>query len=239
LLRRFEYVMLCSHFRFAFGEAPMASQLVDANPRKLPRQARSKATVDAVITAAAQVLIEHGYEGATTARVAERAGVSVGSLYQYFPNKEALIAVLIERHADEIVRILQRALSDPANVTLEDGLRAIIRAGTSAHHLDPTLHKILNEQVPRVGRLAKAMDTITQITRAIERFLRAHASEMKPGLDPAVAAIVIETTLEALSHRAVIDRRDLLAGGLIEREIFALIGGYVLRPEVKRRRRRS
>jgi hypothetical protein len=90
-----------------------------------------------------------------------------------------------------------------------------------------------------VGRLAKAMDTISQITRAIERFLRAHPSEMRPGLDPALAAIVIETTLEALSHRAVIDRRDLLAGGLIEREIFSLIGGYVLRAAGKRRRRRS
>ena len=110
----------------------MASQVVDANPRKLPRQARSKATVDAVITAAAQILIEHGYEGATTARVAERAGVSVGSLYQYFPNKEALIAVLIERHADEIVGIMQRALSDPANITLEDGLRAIIAPAPGA-----------------------------------------------------------------------------------------------------------
>jgi AcrR family transcriptional regulator len=231
--------MLYSHFRFAFGEAPMASQFVDANPRKLPRQARSKATVDAVITAAAQVLIERGYEGATTARVAERAGVSVGSLYQYFPNKEALIAVLIERHADEIVGIMQRALSDPANVTLEDGLRAIIRAGTSAHHLDPTLHKILNEQVPRAGRLAKAMDTSRQITRVIEWFLRAHASEMRPGRDPAVAAIVIETALEALAHKAVIERRDLLADGLIEREIFSLIASYVSRPDRRRRHRRS
>jgi AcrR family transcriptional regulator len=230
--------MLYSHLRFAFAEAPMALQSVDTNPRKLPRQARSKATVDAVITAAAQVLIERGYEGTTTAHVAERAGVSVGSLYQYFPNKEALIAVLIERHADEIVRIMQRTLSDPANATLEDGLRAIIRAATSAHHLDPTLHKILNEQVPRVGRLAKAMDSSRQITRLIERFLRAHASEMKPGLDPAVAAVVVETALEALSHKAVIARRDLLADGLIGREMFSLVSGYVLRPDRKRRRRR-
>ena len=215
----------------------MAAQIVDANPRKLPRQARSRATVDAVVTAAAQVLIAHGYEGATTARVAERAGVSVGSLYQYFPNKESLIAVLIERHADKIVEIMEQALSDPANATLDDGLRAIIRAGTSAHHLDPKLHKILNEQVPRSGRLAKAMDTSRQITRTLERFLRAHAREMRPGCDPAIAAVVIETALEALSHKAVIDRRDLLANGVIEREMYELIAGYVLRSGGKRRRR--
>jgi Tetracyclin repressor-like, C-terminal domain len=121
-------------------------------------------------------------------------------------------------------------LSDPANITLEDGLRAIIRAGTSAHHLHPTLHKILNEQVPRAGRLAKVMDTSRQITRAIERFLRAHASEMTPGRDPAVAAIVIETALEALAHKAVIERQDLLVDGLTEHELW---------PAGKRRRPRS
>ena len=215
----------------------MAVRRIDANPRKLPRQARSKATVDAVVTAAAQVLIEQGYEGATTMRVAERAGVSIGSLYQYFPNKESLIAVLIERHADQIVEIMERALNDPANATLEDGLRAIIRAGTSAHHLDPKLHKILNEEVPRTGRLAKAMDTSRLLTRALERFLRAHAQEMRPGCDPAIAAVVIETALEALSHKAVIDRRDLLANGIIEREMYDLIAGYVLRSGGKHRRR--
>jgi AcrR family transcriptional regulator len=215
----------------------VAVRRIDANPRKLPRQARSKATVDAVVTAAAQVLIEQGYEGATTMRVAERAGVSIGSLYQYFPNKESLIAVLIERHADQIVEIMERALNDPANATLEDGLRAIIRAGTSAHHLDPKLHKILNEEVPRTGRLAKAMDTSRLLTRALERFLRAHAQEMRPGCDPAIAAVVIETALEALSHKAVIDRRDLLANGIIEREMYDLIAGYVLRSGGKHRRR--
>lgn len=62
---------------------------------------------------------------------------------------------------------------------------------------------------------------------------------MRPGRDPAVAAIVIETALEALAHKATIERRDLLAGGLIEREIFSLIAGYVSRPDGKRRSRRS
>src|SRR3546814_9174202 len=71
-------------------------RLPDTNPRKLPRQERSKATVEAILIAATQVLIEDGYERATTARVAERAGVSVGSLYQYFPNKEALVGTLVE-----------------------------------------------------------------------------------------------------------------------------------------------
>jgi AcrR family transcriptional regulator len=208
----------------------MARRTVDTNPRKLPSQTRSRATVDAVITAAAQVLIDRGYESATTARIAERAGVSIGSLYQYFPNKEALIAALIERHADEIVVTMQRALDDPANVTLEDGLRAVIRAGTTAHCIDPALHKILNEQVPRVGKLAKALDTARKVTAGIERFLRAHTDELLAGRDPAIAAIVIEAAIEALVHKAVIERRDLLASGRIEREAFTMVASYLCRP---------
>ena len=210
----------------------MGGKSFDANPRKRPRQARSRATVEAIVTAAAQVLIEQGYEGATTARVAERAGVSIGSLYQYFPNKEALIAALIERHAGEIVAIMHRALDDPAGGTLADGLRAMIEAGAAAHRLDPALHKILHEQVPRVGRFAKAMDTSRQIAGTLERFLRAHADELHPERDPATAAIVIETAIEALAHKAVVERQDLLTGGLLESEAFSLAASYLLRPAV-------
>ena len=103
------------------------------NPRKLPRQARSRATVDAVIVATTQVLIDHGFERATTARIAERAGVSIGSLYQYFPNKAALIAALIKNHVDAVSQLTQQIVEHSATSTLKDGLKKIVRAGTSAH----------------------------------------------------------------------------------------------------------
>jgi AcrR family transcriptional regulator len=199
----------------------------DANPRKRPRQDRAKATVDAILTAAAQVLIARGYENATTARIAERAGVSIGSLYQYFPNKEALVAALIEHHADEIVAVVEDALTVSQHGTLEAGMRAFIRAAVTAHRLDPRLHKILNEQVPRVGRLGKAMDTSRRVTEAIEGFLRRHEAELDPRRDPALAALVVETALEALAHKAVIARRDLLQDGAFEREMLSLVTRYL------------
>lgn len=176
----------------------------DHSPRKTPQQARSRHTVDAVLTAGAQVLVEHGYEKATTSRVAERAGVSIGSLYQYFPNKEALVAALIERHADEIVAMTEETLAAPSVQSLRDGLRAIIAAVFAAHRLDPKLHKILHEQVPRVGRLGKVMDTGRGVTKRLENFLLQHKDELREGLDPAVAAVVTETVLEAVVHRAIL-----------------------------------
>jgi len=72
-----------------------------STPRKTPRQQRSRATVEAVLTAAAQVFEARGYAAGTTNRIAERAGVSVGTLYQYFPNKEAIAVALLERHLAE------------------------------------------------------------------------------------------------------------------------------------------
>ena len=76
---------------------------------------RAQATVDAILAAAAQILVKHGYEGTNTNRIAEAAGVSVGSLYQYFPNKESIVVALMERHADEVWSIFVRQSSEVWN----------------------------------------------------------------------------------------------------------------------------
>ena len=81
-------------------------------PRKRPSQARSKATVEAILVAAAQVFRRQGYAGATTDRIAERAGVSVGSLYQYFPNKDAILVALTERHVDAGFALVRELLAE-------------------------------------------------------------------------------------------------------------------------------
>src|ERR1700704_3271428 len=79
-------------------------------PRKRPRQHRSKATVDAILEATARVLIKHGFDGLTTNAAAAAAGVSIGSLYQYFPNKEALVAALLEQHIGQMNAAVLRGL---------------------------------------------------------------------------------------------------------------------------------
>ncbi|MCH8685530.1 TetR/AcrR family transcriptional regulator [Pedomonas mirosovicensis] len=205
----------------------MSAGPVDTNPRKLPRQARARATVDMLLEATAQVLLNHGYEHATTARIADRAGVSIGSLYQYFPNKEALIAALIERHTERIVAAVAQALADPAAAPLEEGLRSLVRVGLDTHRIAPALHKILAEQVPRVGRMAEVMDTSRRITQLIEAYLCKHAAQLPPDRDPALEAQLLETTLEALCHMVVIQRPDLLATRVIEQEILRILAACI------------
>jgi len=125
------------------------------NPRKSASQERSRLTVDALLEATARILIREGFDKASTNRIAEVAGVSVGSLYQYFPGKEALVAALIDRHNQEIMRLVKGELAEAMNLPLEQAVRKLIMVAVKAHRIDPRLHRVLAEQIPRVGRLEK------------------------------------------------------------------------------------
>ena len=126
---------------------------IPTNPRKSPQQDRSKITVDAILTATAQILTQEGYDTASTNRIAERAGVSIGSLYQYFPNKEALVAALVERHANEMIEIVESKFKDLFDAPIEVMLSEVVKACITAHAMNPALHRVLEEQIPRIGRL--------------------------------------------------------------------------------------
>ena len=116
-----------------------------ATPRKRPKQDRSQATVEAILIAAAHILTENGYNKFTTNRVAELAGVSIGSLYQYFPNKESLIFALGEHHANEMAQIAQQHLGNLEESSIIDVLRQIIKAVLAAH---PDLRDSLRQVEP-------------------------------------------------------------------------------------------
>src|SRR5262245_39425317 len=93
----------------AFEAAPMAPK-TRTNPRKPASQKRSRMTVEALIEATARILMRDGYERVSTNRIADAAGVSIGSLYQYFPSKEALVAAVIDRHTQGMMQLIRDAL---------------------------------------------------------------------------------------------------------------------------------
>ena len=98
------------------------------NPRKLPVQARSTASVDAILEATIQVLLQVGKERLTTTRVASRAGVSVGTLYQYFPNKSALLRAALKRHLTEVTEAVERVCREQQANGLPQMATALITA---------------------------------------------------------------------------------------------------------------
>ena len=176
-------------------------------PRKHASQDRSRSTVDALIEATARILVREGFDKASTNHIAEKAGVSVGSLYQYFPGKEALVAAVMERHNQELMAIVRGALAEVAVLPMEQAVRKLVAAAIKAHRVDPKLHRVLAEQIPRTGKLEN-IEAFNQENYALFRaYLEAHRNEFRP-VDLGLAAFVCVTSIEALTHTAVLHHSD-------------------------------
>ena len=148
------------------------------SPRKTASQDRAKATVDALLAATARILVKEGYDRASTNKIAIAAGVSIGSLYQYFPSKEALVAAVIERHSGEMMEEIRASLLRVAGLPLDEAVRELVRVMIDAHRIEPKLHRVLVEQIPRVGSLEK-IEQINEAGMALVRaYLEAHKSEI-------------------------------------------------------------
>jgi AcrR family transcriptional regulator len=205
----------------------MATKL-HTNPRKTASQKRSRLTVDALLEATARILVREGFDKASTNRIAEVAGVSVGSLYQYFPSKEALVAALIDRHNQEVMRAVQNELSEVQDLPLEEAVRKLILVAVKAHRIDPKLHRVLAEQIPRVGKLENIETFNRQNYELFAGYLENHREEIR-ALDLGLAAFVCVTSIEALTHTAVLHRKimsDEAMEALVE-EATRLVAGYL------------
>jgi AcrR family transcriptional regulator len=200
-------------------------------PRKTASQKRSRATVDALVGATARVLVKEGYDRASTNKIAIKAGVSIGSLYQYFPSKEALVAAVIARHAQALSDVVRSTYLKIAAQPIEVGARAFVTAAIAAHRVDPKLHRILDEQVPRTGQLENVDAAVQNAYVLLRTYLEAHRDEIDI-TDLDLAAFMLVTTVEALTHSAVLHRPDMLADEKADAfidEATALILGYLKR----------
>ncbi|WP_421999242.1 TetR/AcrR family transcriptional regulator [Reyranella sp.] len=197
-------------------------------PRKSASQQRSRATVETLLDATARVLVRDGYDRASTNRIAARAGVSVGSLYQYFPNKEALVAALVARHNREMLELVRAALAEVASRDLGTAMRELTRATLDAHLVDSPLHRVFAEQVPRMGQLAN----IEALQHETFLLVRAYLTERRGEIavaDLDTATSICVTTVEALTHEFVIrqpEARERDRNRFVD-EVTRLIVGYL------------
>ncbi|MBX3186220.1 MAG: TetR family transcriptional regulator [Labilithrix sp.] len=196
------------------------------SPRKIASQDRSRATIDALLAATARILVKEGYDRASTNKIAEAAGVSIGSLYQYFPSKEALVAAVIERHTGEMMKVLRSAFARVAGLPLEEAARELVRVMIDAHKIEPRLHRVLVEQIPRVGSLERIESLDAEAVALVRAYLEAHRSEIDV-VDLDVAAFVAVTSVEALTHVAVLRRPALLSDERFVDEVSGLVVRYL------------
>ncbi len=198
-------------------------------PRKFASQERSRATVDALLDATARILVKEGFDKASTNRIAEVAGVSVGSLYQYFPSKEALVAAVIERHQQEIMQTVRHELADVLAQPVGKAVRKLVAAAVKAHRVDPRLHRVLAEQIPRVGKLER-LETFNRENYILFRaYLERHRGELRTD-DLELASFICVTSIEALTHNAVLHYSKVFSDETIEAlidETARLVTGYL------------
>lgn len=200
-----------------------------APTRRTPRQARALETRDAIVEAAARLFSEVGLRKATTARVAKLAGVSPGSMYQYFPSKEALVTAIYERYSDrqharflELVEVL--GTDDVPKL-----IRAFVTINVEALERDLPLARVMLEEVPRVAGLRATRGIDRMATQAV-RALLAGAGDRVQVRDTDIAAVLL---VRASRYSLISLLDEPLAGARREAfidELSDLLASYLLSP---------
>ncbi|MCI8210033.1 hypothetical protein AUC61_10850 [Pseudomonas sp. S25] len=171
----------------------MTTVKASLKPRKSAVQARSVATVDALHTATLQVLTQHGLKRCTTTRVAERAGMSVGSLYQYYPNRDALLAAVLEKHLLEVVETVELACARYHGKAVAEMAAGFVSAFLAVKLRNPTASKALYA-------IAAERGGAELMARIGERMVAAIASMLATATDAhfEAPALVAQVSLHAV-----------------------------------------
>jgi AcrR family transcriptional regulator len=218
-----------ARFSYSHSDRIAMARTPPTKPRKNALQARSRATVDALVEATARILVRDGFEKTSTNRIAEVAGVSVGSLYQYFPSKEALVAAVIDRHNEEIMGIVRAALAEVADLPIDKAVRKLVTVAIDAHRINPKLHRVLAEQIPRTGQLRDVEAYNREIQTLVRAYLESRRKEMRK-VDLDVATFICVSTIEAIAHNTVLHGAEMLLEKMVRTladETTRLVVGYL------------
>jgi AcrR family transcriptional regulator len=198
-------------------DAPLA-------PRKRPTQARARQTVEAILQAAAEVFEAHGLEGGTTERIVERAGVSVGSLYQYFPNKRALLAAVAENTLADARGLQATYLASlDADPPPDEALRGLIAFLVAVHDTQPRLRCLVFEDSDVRDALKDDVDAFNDLL--LEGLTRYIDRQGQP--DPQIKALVLHMAVARLVHQFVLHPVPELPSDRAAEEVFRLAIGYL------------
>lgn len=172
--------------------------------RRTPRQQRSRVTAEAIVEAAARVFAESGLEGATTNRIAEVAGVSVGSLYQYYPNKEALVTAIYERESARQHEVFLRAVNEAGPDNLPELIRLFISGTVRWYQKNEALYLVLMNEVPRVAGMPQTWQSEEMAVVALRSLLELIKDRIQPRELDMAARVLVWTfrynTLSLLRH---------------------------------------
>jgi AcrR family transcriptional regulator len=200
-----------------------------AQARKQPLQERSRQTVGAILQAAARVFAELGYANTSTNHIADEAGVSIGSLYQYFPSKDAILVALAEQHVENAFAAVLEEVREKRDAPPRELLRALVEALLRAHQKEPRLHRVIFEEAHLLDqsfrrRLEELDDRALNLAREI---LKARCDELAVS-NPEMASFVVVHVLEGITHTTVIRHPEVMSQPAFREELCRLLECYLL-----------
>jgi len=206
----------------------MGQRSKTVRPRKTPRQERSQRTVEAILGAAAQVFADQGYAATTTNHIAERAGVSIGSLYQYFPSKDAILLALAERHVETAFSKVLETVREKRRAPLSELLRAMVDALVEGHQFDPGLHRAIFEETHPDRKFRKRLDELDERAVQLARDLIEERCAELAVDNIEMASMLCVQILEGVTHVMAIRFPEMLATKEFREELVKVIEGYLL-----------
>jgi AcrR family transcriptional regulator len=201
---------------------------VDPALRRTPRQERSRLMVDRILDAGQEMLIAHGYDGASTNRIAAAAGISPGSLYQYFPNKDAIAAAAIDRYSDELSARVAARVSERLSQPAPDYVRESIAALLDALDVHPEFLRAAMEQTPRLGSSSKLIAFEQRIGDLTKAYLTINQKQIRHVDSHDTTAWILVRMVEHLCVRYILDQPPMRRDEFID-EITVMALSY-LRP---------
>jgi AcrR family transcriptional regulator len=218
------YVYNCS---CSVCEGYLATKVANrkASLRRRPSQRRSRETFEAVLDAVGRILKREGLKAVTTNRVAEVAGVSIGSVYQYFPDKQSIFVALHARHVAEIDSVIHAALLENASAPLDSLMRALIEAMVKAHAPDPALYELMFTEVPH--RAEGTREFAVRLHGAFRLAIAARMYTLQTDEDLDRVAFVVAHMVDSLGHGIVLRRPEGLSLSDATDEVVRAVNAYL------------
>ena len=196
-----------------------------AEPRKSPVQARSTASVDAIMKATVQVLLGVGKERLTTTRVAARAGVSVGTLYQYFPNKSALLRAALKLHVEEVLTEVDKVCIGQRGQPVEQMAEALAVAFLAVKMRDPRKSRALYAVSSDVEGAKIAANAMTRVNHAIVGLLQSAPEVLT--VDLRLMATVLQSTIAGVKRHLLESDMPEAQFEAMQHQLVLVVRGYV------------
>jgi len=191
-------------------------------PRKEGSQERSRATVDALVEATARILVREGFDKASTNRIAAVAGVSVGSLYQYFPSKDAILVALMEQSLTVFSQSMAEAIDGAPGASLGGDLKYMLQMGLVSHMSRPNLVRLLEDEFQRLESHINKASSHVAVRAAVIRLLKRYEADIRvDNIETAAQDVgaIAKTLMSAAGERSESDWETV-----IDRIVRAMLG---------------